>query len=101
MSYMNAKKKYQEEPTKSDSNLPSPKPCNYCYQLTDHDVLIKYGAICVRCFDSYCKKVPDYVFITDKYRGDPKGWANRILDKHADGQFVNKAALELAQKALK
>lgn len=101
MSYLTAKKKYQEEPAKSDGNFPSKKPCNHCYQLTEHEDLMKYGAICKGCFDSYCKRSPDYVFDLDKYRGDPRGWAKRIIDKHNDGTFVNQTTLKFAQEALR
>ena len=36
-----------------------------------------------------------------KYLGDPKGWAKRIIAKHEMGLPVAKIALEFAQEALK
>lgn len=36
-----------------------------------------------------------------KYSGDPKGWAKRIVAKHEMGLPVAKIALEYAQEALK
>ena len=36
-----------------------------------------------------------------KYAGDPKGWAKRIIAKHEMGLPVSKIALEFAKEALR
>ncbi len=77
-----------------------PKPCSRCFRLSDHDDLIKYGSFCVSCYESYCKDVPKYPAELNKYLGDPKAWAKRILDKHNAGIEVRPIALKFAKEAL-
>lgn len=36
-----------------------------------------------------------------KYRGDPKGWARRILDQHGAGLRVSPIALKFAKEVIK
>jgi hypothetical protein len=42
-----------------------------------------------------------YTDFGQKYFGDPKGWAKRIVDKHEMGLPVAKIALEFAREALR
>lgn len=76
------------------------KPCSQCTNMTQQDTLIKYGSMCGPCFHSYCRQAPAYMPELDKYRGDPRAWAKRIIDKHQAGIYVNQVALKFAQEAL-
>lgn len=87
---------------KVDNDLPSsPKPCSECRQMTPHDALMTYGARCMACYDSYCRQTPSYMAEPNKYLGDNKGWAKRIIDKHNEGRPVAKIASEFAREALR
>ena len=81
-------------------NALRPKPCSRCFRLSDHDDLIKYGSFCLSCYESYCKDAPKYPAELNKYLGDPKAWAKRILDKHKEGIEVRPIALKFAKEAL-
>lgn len=85
----------------ANSDLPSSKPCSTCFQLTKHDVLIKYGSVCESCYRSYCRQAPAYIHNIDKYQLDPKGWAKRIIDKHNEGMHVSSISLLFAREALR
>lgn len=76
------------------------KPCSQCQRMTKQEVLIKLGTMCEPCFASYCRQAPAYMPELDKYRGDPRAWAKRIIDKHEAGIHVNQVALKMAQEAL-
>jgi len=82
------------------SGLSSPKPCSRCFLLTKHDDLIKYGSFCEACYNVYCYDAPGYPAELNKYTGDPKGWAKRIIDKHNAGIEVRSIALKFAKEAL-
>ena len=81
--------------------LAQPKPCSECHQITPHKDLMTYGARCMACYDSYCRQTPSYMAEPNKYLGDNKGWAKRIIDKHNEGRPVAKIALEFAREALR
>lgn len=76
------------------------KPCSQCNGMTKQETLIKLGTMCEPCFNSYCRRAPAYMPELDKYRGDPRGWAKRIVDKHQAGIHVNQIALKMAQEVL-
>ena len=38
--------------------------------------------------------------MANEYRGDPKGWARRIIDRSEAGQKVNPTSLDMAKRAL-
>ena len=76
------------------------KPCTRCFILSNHDDLVKYGSFCKACYDVYCYDAPAYPAELNKYLGDPKGWAKRIIDKHNAGIQVRSYALKLAQQAI-
>jgi hypothetical protein len=80
---------------------PPPKPCSECMQMTPHLALMTYGARCMACFDAYCRQSPPYMAEINKYPGDPRGWAKRIIDKHNEGKPVSRISLEFAQEALR
>jgi hypothetical protein len=84
----------------SHQSLPLPLPCSQCAGLTSKEDLSKYGTMCGGCFKSYCRNAPNYINTFDKYVGDPRGWAKRIMDRHAAGMHVNQTALKFAQEAL-
>lgn len=85
-----------------DNDVPAqPKPCSECHQITPHKDLMIYGARCITCYDSYCRQSPSYMAEPNKYLGDNKGWAKRIIDKHNEGRPVAKIALEFAKEALR
>ena len=87
---------------KVDNDVPAqPKPCSECHQITPHKDLMTYGARCITCYDSYCRQSPSYMAEPNKYLGDNKGWAKRIIDKHNEGRPVAKIALEFAKEALR
>jgi hypothetical protein len=87
---------------KVDNDVPAqPKPCSECHQITPHKDLMTYGARCMACYDSYCRQTPSYMAEPNKYLGDNKGWAKRIIDKHNEGRPVAKIALEFAREALR
>ena len=87
---------------KIDTDIPAqPKPCSECHQITPHKDLMVYGARCMACYDSYCRQTPSYMAEPNKYLGDNKGWAKRIIDKHNEGRPVAKIALEFARDVLK
>ena len=87
---------------KVDNDVPAPpKPCSECRQMTPHEALMTYGARCMACYDSYCRQTPSYMAEPNKYLGDNKGWAKRIIDKHNEGRPVAKIALEFAREALR
>ena len=87
---------------KVDNDVPAqPKPCSECRQITPHKDLMTYGARCMACYDSYCRQTPSYMAEPNKYLGDNKGWAKRIIDKHNEGRPVAKIALEFAREALR
>ena len=87
---------------KVDNDVPAqPKPCSECHQITPHKDLMIYGARCMTCYDSYCRQSPSYMAEPNKYLGDNKGWAKRIIDKHNEGRPVAKIALEFAREALR
>ena len=77
-----------------------PKPCSRCYVLADHDDLIKYGSFCPSCYESYCQQAPKYPEELNTHKGDPRGWAKRIVDQHNAGKPVRPLALRFAQEAL-
>ena len=77
-----------------------PKPCSRCFKLSDHEDLIKYGSFCKACYEVYCYDAPGYPQELNKYIGDSKGWAKRIIDKHNAGIEVRFIALQLAKEAL-
>ena len=76
------------------------KPCSQCRSMTSQEALVKYGSMCGPCFQSYCRQAPAYMPELDKYRGDSRGWAKRIVDKHQAGIHVNQIALKMAQEVL-
>jgi hypothetical protein len=76
-------------------------PCSRCFRLSENDDLIKYGSFCKSCYEVYCYDVPSYPQELNKYFGDPKGWAKRILDKQKAGIDVRPIALKFAKEALK
>lgn len=78
----------------------APKPCTICHQATNHENLMKFGARCYSCFAEYCKQRIPNIQREDKYRGDPKGWARRIIDRHNDGESIRPVTLRFAQDAL-
>ena len=80
---------------------PQPKPCTTCFHLTKHEDLVKFGSLCEECFKSYCRQAPAYMPELDKYKGDPRAWAKRIIDKHEAGIAVNPTTLKFAQEAVK
>jgi hypothetical protein len=85
-----------------DNDVPAqPKPCSECRQMTPHEALMTYGARCMACYDSYCRQTLSYMAEPNKYLGDNKGWAKRIIDKHNEGRQVAKIALEFAREALR
>jgi len=85
-----------------DNDVPAqPKPCSECRQITPHKDLMTFGARCMACYDSYCRQTPSYMAEPNKYLGDNKGWAKRIIDKHNEGRPVAKIALEFAREALR
>jgi hypothetical protein len=77
-----------------------PKPCSRCYVLSDHDNLIKYGSFCPSCYKSYCQQAPNYPHELNTHKGDPRGWAKRIIEKHNAGKSVSSIALRFAKEAL-
>jgi hypothetical protein len=86
---------------KKDDDQPVPfKPCSQCNQITKQEDLIKFGTMCEPCFNSYCRQAPAYMHELDKYRGDSRAWAKRIIDKHESGTHVNQIALKMAKEAL-
>lgn len=86
---------------KEADSSPQPKPCTTCYTLTNHEVLIKHGSLCEPCFNSYCRQAPAYMPELEKYKGDPRAWAKRIIDKHKAGAKINQTSLKFAQEALR
>lgn len=87
---------------KQEKDIPAqPKPCTMCFHLTKHEDLVKFGSICEDCFKSYCRQAPAYMPELDKYKGDPRGWAKRIIDKHEAGIKVSQISLKFAQEALR
>lgn len=94
MTFAKANKK-QEEATFQPT-----KPCSQCNSMTKQEDLIKFGTMCFYCFQSYCRQAPAYMPELDKYRGDPRAWAKRIIDKNNAGIFVNQVALRFAKEAL-
>ena len=76
-------------------------PCSRCFRLAPYDDLVKYGSFCKACYDVYCYDVPSYPTELNKYLGDPKGWAKRIIDKHNAGENVRPLTLQFAREALK
>lgn len=78
----------------------APKPCTRCFKLSKHEDLMKYGSFCKACYEVYCYDAPAYPPELNKYLGDPKGWAKRIVDKHNADLPVARISLELARKAL-
>ena len=87
---------------KQDKELPAqPKPCTSCFRLTGHEILVKYGSLCEPCYQSYCRQAPAYMPELDKYKGDQRGWAKRIIDKHEAGIKVSQISLKFAQEALR
>jgi hypothetical protein len=74
--------------------------CSKCLLLTNYDDLANYGSFCKACYDVYCYDAPAYPQELNKYLGDPKGWAKRIVDKHNIGIPVARISLEFAQQAL-
>lgn len=87
---------------RKDGELPQqPKPCTTCFHLTKQDDLVRYGSLCEPCYQSYCRQAPAYMPELDKYKGDPRGWAKRIIDKHEAGIKVSQISLKFAQEALR
>jgi hypothetical protein len=78
----------------------APKPCTRCFRLSKHEDLMQYGSFCKACYDVYCYDAPAYPLELNKYLGNPKGWAKRIIDKHNAGIPVARISLEFAQQAL-
>lgn len=76
------------------------KPCSQCTRLTSQEQLIKLGTMCGPCYESYCRQAPAYMPELDKYQGDPRAWAKRIVDKHEAGIKVNSIALKFAKEVL-
>lgn len=61
---------------------------------------MKFGARCYSCFAEYCKERIPNIQREDKYRGDPRGWARRIIDRHTDGEQIRPVTLQFAKNAL-
>jgi len=99
MGYADAKRSFETE--KKDDFNEIRNLCRICGASRLNEELIKYGSYCMNCFDQYCKQTPSYFNDDIKdYSGDPKGWARRIIDRHAAGRHVSKIALKLANEAL-
>jgi hypothetical protein len=94
MSFIKSDIKHESTPTCA------PKPCTICHQATNHEDLMKYGSRCFPCFAEYCKQRIPNIQREDKYRGDPRGWARRIIDRHTDGEPIRPVTLRFAQEAL-
>lgn len=75
--------------------------CSKCLMFTKYDDLVKYGSFCESCFNVYCYDVPASPPDLNKYFGDPKAWAKKIIDKHNAGENVRPITLRFAREALK
>jgi hypothetical protein len=99
MGYADAKRSFETE--KKEDFSETRNLCTNCGVSRLNEELIKYGSYCMNCFDEYCKQAPSYFNDGLKsYSGDPKGWARRIIDRHAAGRNVSKIALKFANEAL-
>ena len=73
--------------------------CRDCGTTCTRLEMSDYGCRCTRCYNVWCEQAPRYV-PQKNYGTDPRGWARRILDKHAAGEQLSQISVRFAKEAL-